>query len=324
MRWIRKPPVHFVVIGAILFAIGHHRSAPPRPADRPTLVITATRLAQVRAELGAVTASAPAPDERTLVERAVDDEILYREALARGMDHKDPSVRWRLAEKMRFLGDEETTATPGSEDELYRKAVRLGLDREDAIVRGILVRQMRLLLARVAGEKPPDDAELAGYLERHPDRYVEPGRVTFWHVFLADDRRRAGVTRDAEGLLARLRTDATSPAEAVRLGDVFPPGTRFRGQSAADLTRLFGPDFARATLALEPGRWSGPLRSAYGLHLVKVEEKESMHTPPLDAVRSRVLADVLENRREARLAAALRDLRAKYVVRVEPPGKGCG
>src|SRR5439155_448225 len=194
-RWIRKPPVHFVVSGAILFAIGHRRGAPPRPADRPTLVITATRLAQVRAELGAVTASAPAPDERTLVERAVDDEILYREALARGMDHKDPSVRWRLAEKMRFLGDEETTATPGSEDELYRKAVRLGLDREDAIVRGILVRQMRLLLARVAGEKPPDDAELAGYLERHPDRYVEPGRVTFWHVFLADDRRRAGVTR---------------------------------------------------------------------------------------------------------------------------------
>src|SRR5439155_1662228 len=103
------------------------------------------------------------------------------------------------------------------------------------------------------------------------DRYVEPGRVTFWHVFLADDRRRPGVTRDAEGLLARLRTDATSPAEAVRLGDVFPPGPRFRGQSAADLTRLFGPDFARATLALEPFRGSATAH-ALSPALLEIEE----------------------------------------------------
>ena len=311
MRWLRSPTLHFMVIGAALFALGRWNSPPPPRARRPTVVIPQARLAQLRADLG------PATDDRLVVERAVDEEILYREALARGLGRDDPSVRWRLAEKMRFLVEGESEAAPGRDEDLYRKAVALGLDREDPIVRGILVRQMRLLLERSTDEPSPDDAALRAWLERHRERYVQPARVSLWHVLLANEKRGAAVKRDADAFLARLRTQATSPAEAVRLGDPFPPGAYLRAQSAQDLTRLFGPDFAAAALGLEPGAWAGPLRSPYGLHLVLVEEKEPARTPSLDAVRSRVRAQLLEERREARLAAAMRELRAKYVVRVE-------
>src|SRR5207248_7665707 len=183
---------------------------------------TAERLAQARAQVGPSTASEPAPDGAGVVERAVDDEILYREALARGLDRRDPSVRFRLVEKMRFLVEGENGTGAGGDDELYRKAIGLGLDRDDVIVRGILVRQMRLLLKRAPNEAVPDDAELRAYLDRHRDRYVEPARVTFRHVFLAADRRGSGADADARTLLARLGSDATPPAEAPALGDPFP------------------------------------------------------------------------------------------------------
>jgi peptidyl-prolyl cis-trans isomerase C len=320
MRWARKPPVHFVAIALALFALERYRAAPLPGTARPMVVITAERLAQARAELGPATASEPAPDAQGLVERAVDEEILYREALAHGLGWNDPAVRFRLVEKMRFL---VADGSP-TDEELYRKAIALGLDRDDAIVRGILVRQMRLLLKRSGGEPTPDDAELRAYLDRHRDEYLEPARVSLWHVFLATDRRGPAAEYDAHALLSRLQDEAIPPWQAVRLGDVFAAGGHLRGQSAQELTRLFGTEFARAVLALEPGAWAGPVRSSYGLHLVKVEAKEPPQTPPLETVRSRVLARLLEERHEAHLAAALAALRAKYAVRVDDPAGGRG
>ena len=314
MRWLRRPPVHFVAIGVTLFALERYTAPPPSRAERPTVVITAARLAQLRADLGRGTGAAP--DEQALVARAVDEEILYREAVARGLDRNDPSVRWRLAEKMRFLVDGQAAA-PGGDEELYRKAIALGLDREDPIVRGILIQQMRLILKRSTGEPAPDDGELRAYLERHRDRYLQPARTSLWHVFLARERRGAAIDRDARALLARLRAQATPPATAAALGDPFPPGVHLRAQSAQDLTRVFGPDFAPAILGLAPGSWAGPVRSAYGLHLVWVEETAPARMPPLDAVRSQVLAQYRDERQEADLAELMRTLRAKYVVRVE-------
>jgi len=321
VRWLRTPAVHFVALGIALFALERRTATPLPVTPRPFVLITAERLAQARAQIGPATASEPAPDEQGVVDRTVDEEILYREALARGLHRRDPAIRFRLVEKMRFL---EGETAPTSDDELYRKAIALGLDRDDAIVRGILVRQMRLLLKRVANEPIPDDAELRAYLARHVDAFIEPARVSFWHVFVSTDRHGAAAEHDARALLARLQARPTAPVKATQLGDPFPPGAHLRAQSAKDLARIFGPDFAAAVVALEPATWAGPVRSPYGFHLVKIEAKEPARTASLDAVRSRVLAQVLEERGEAHLAAALRALREKYTVRVDAPGGGRG
>lgn len=318
MRWLRSPPVHFLAIGVALLALAHHRGILPAPTPPPTLVITAARLAQLRANLGPESPGATSTDGRALLEGLIDDEILYREALARGLDQHDRSVRWRLAEKMRFLVEGARETGPSNDDSLSRQARALELDRDDPFVRRMLVQKMRLLLERSDDEPSADDRELEAYMECHRDRYLQPARTSLWHVYLARDRRGAAVDGDARELLDRLRAQGTPPAEAVRLGDPFPPGTHLRAQSESDLTRIFGPEVAPVLLALEPGSWQGPVRSAYGLHLVWVDETTPAHLPPLAAVRSRVVAQLLQERREARFAEAMRALRARYVVRVEP------
>jgi hypothetical protein len=42
--------------------------------------------------------------------------------------------------------------------------------------------------------------------------------------------------------------------------------------SRSEIARLFGDAFATQLQRLEPGRWTGPIESAYGLHLVFVHE----------------------------------------------------
>lgn len=321
MRWLRKPPVHFAAIGVALFCV--ERYAMPAEAERPTVTITAARMGQLEAD---VRRSADGTlDREALLEGAIQEEVLFQEALARGLDRDDRSIRFRLSEKMRFLADRDDAGTtqPGVDGDLYREALRLGLEREDPLVRGILVHKMRLLLKRTCGAAPPDDAELRTHLERHRDRYVQPARVTFDHVYLARARRGSGLDRDARRLLDRLAADRTPVAEAVRQGDPFPLGSHWAVQSARDLSRAFGTDFATAVFALDPGTWSA-VRSAYGIHLVRVTDETPARLPDLQAVRSRLRAELLEERQEARLAEEIRALRAKYAVRVETVTGGRG
>jgi peptidyl-prolyl cis-trans isomerase C len=176
---------------------------------------------------------------------------------------------------------------------------------------------MRLLLKRSAPLEPPDDATLRAYMEEHAERYAQPARIDLHHVFLAHH----GSADESAELVARtlrdrLETQHVTAPDAVRLGDPFPAGGCLRAQSARELSRLFGPDFASAVMALTPRTWSRPIRSAYGMHLVWVDDKTEPGWPDVDAVRSRLTAQWTEERQMKHLETRMRELRAKYVVRV--------
>ena len=196
---------------------------------------------------------------------------------------------------MRFLADHDDARCGDGRARLYRQAVALGLDREDPLVRGILVHKMRLLLnhERVA---TPDDATSARISRRMRIAIASPrgsSRITSTSPAWCADETAELVART---LRDRLETQHVAAADAVRLGDPFPAGGCLRAQSARELSRLFGPDFAKAVMVLAPRTWSGPIHSAYGMHLVWVDDKTGPGWPSVDAVRSRVAAQWSEER----------------------------
>ncbi len=92
MSFAKRPALHFVLIGTALYLLGRQQSPPA------TLALSAARVAQLRADLTRQTGAPPsAEQEAALVAHELDQEILYREALARGLDRGDPSIRFRLA-----------------------------------------------------------------------------------------------------------------------------------------------------------------------------------------------------------------------------------
>jgi parvulin-like peptidyl-prolyl isomerase len=65
--------------------------------------------------------------------------------------------------------------------------------------------------------------------------------------------------------------------------------------------------------------WSGPLQSAYGLHLVQLVRRTEARTPALAEVRERVQRDwTSANTREASVRH-YDELRRRYTVVIEPP-----
>jgi len=319
VRWYRRPLLHFVAGGVLLFVatraprderVGAARIGEP-------IHVTAADVAQLRAAYTKDTGlEASADDEAALVEDAIVEELLFREALARGLDRDDKSVRGWLVEQMRVLAGEEDATDGTQDDALYARALELGLDRHDLVVRRILVHKARLLASQ-HGEGEGSEDELRGWYARNRDQFRQPERTSLWQVFVAAERRGGDATPDATVLLARFSRDATPPRDAARAGDAFAAPAHLVAQSAAQLAKLFGPSFARAIAALPVGGWSGPLASPYGAHLVWVEERVAGATAPFDEVRGRVLESWRQERRAERIAALLRARRAEQQIVVE-------
>jgi PPIC-type PPIASE domain len=246
-----------------------------------------------------------------LVEQALDEELLFREARARGLDRSDRSVRQWLIEQMRVLADDDTA----DDHALYARAIELELDRKDLVVRRLLVQKMRLLAAR-AGESEVSDEALRRFYAEHEAQYRRPDHVTAWHVFLASQPQRDAQAAAAT-LLASLRAEGTAPADAVRRGDPFPVPPRLVAQSPRQLDTLFGANVAARVLAGTPGTWLGPLRSPTGAHLFWIEARADGAVPPFEAVRGQVLEAWRQQRRSERLAALLAELRQQQPLYVD-------
>ncbi len=119
-RWLRDPALQFLFIGAAIFAL--HALVRPRGnrEDSPRLIrVTHDDVQRLRDGHFALTGRMPTPDEeRRIVERYANDEVLYREAVALGLDKGDSVVRGRLAQKMQFLSEDLNPVAEPTEAEL--------------------------------------------------------------------------------------------------------------------------------------------------------------------------------------------------------------
>ena len=205
---------------------------------------------------------------RALLDRWVDEEVLYREALALGLDRGDTVVQRQLAE-----------------DALSHR-------RRDDASRAVSRRARGLARASRGALRPRTARELRA-------------------VFLSRGRHGDGLAAEAARVAEQLRR---APDAFVGVGDPFLVGQVVTDADAARLRREFGAGFAEALAELAAGGWSGPVVSAFGLHLVRVTARAPFAAARLTDVADRVRLDFDLARREERNRAAIAELRERYEV----------
>jgi hypothetical protein len=318
-RLLRTPVLHFLVSGALLFAAVRAVGAVGaqwRDPSRPAIEIGSERVEALRADWLARTGEPPGESTlRALVQAEIDDEILIAEARARGLEASDPVVRARLARGVGFIAAEDERAAIAGDARRVENALALGLARGDLVVRRRLIERMRAELSE-RDEAPVPEAEIATRFARDSARFARPARVALSHVFLARDRHGAALADDAARLRARISAEGLDAEHAIALGDAFLSGHSLPLRSESDLARELGGDFAHAAFALEPGRWSAPIASCYGLHLVFVREHTPAAPATLASARAQLRGELATEHAAAALRRSLDALRARYEVRV--------
>jgi hypothetical protein len=196
----------------------------------------------------------------------------------------------------------------------------LGLDRDDLIIRRRLRQKMEFFFDESVAVSDPTEQELSAFLAQHADQYRTDTRVTFSHIYLDPQRRGAATKADAERLLKELGTPDPT-VDPLILGDpimILKP--RWEDATQSELVGVFGTTFTNALVQQASGQWVGPLASAYGEHLVKIDAFNQGIAPKLERVRSQVERDWRVRARQARQEATYQSLLKKY--RVEHPQIG--
>ena len=185
---------------------------------------------------------------------------------------------------------------------LYREALAREYDRDDLVVRRAMQQKMEFLAASQALQEPPTEEEIEAFFALRQERYRLPAVLSFSQVYLSSDQRGAGVEQAAIDLLAQLQSEDPDADELPTYGDAIMLDTSYTSQTERDVAAAFGELFAEAVVRLPVGEWQGPVSSGYGLHLVKVDEREESRLPEWREVASRVISDL-----EFEAKAAARD-----------------
>lgn len=192
------------------------------------------------------------------------------------------------------------------EEIFYREALRLNLDDNDIIIRRRLVQKLTFLTEDIATGVAATPEELRAFYEENIERYTEPDRYSFSHRYFSSERR-----DDAEADTRAALTDEDAQ------GDPFMLQRSYAERSIREIGELFGREFAAsiASMAQLPtDKRVAPIRSAYGWHVVHLQQHLPSTARELDEVLNKVVNDVQMKRRDEANKAFYENLKKRYVI----------
>lgn len=119
MKFLREPLIHFVALGGLLFSV-YTIGSGLFSSDRALRIkIRESDIVLLVENFRRTWQRPPSQEElRNLVKARVREEVLYREALAVGLDENDSVVRRRLVQKMEMLSQDLALLADPTDQEL--------------------------------------------------------------------------------------------------------------------------------------------------------------------------------------------------------------
>src|SRR4051812_25703577 len=165
--WLREPLLHFLVLGALLFALDH--LVVQGRDDPKTIYVDAAVDAQARKAFRDARGRDPQANELFALRRVwLDNEVLYREGLALGLDKGDNMIRDRVVFKALTMVDagvkapkiEEATLRSYFESHRAKYDDPARFDFEEAVLAGERNEStVRSFVDALNAGSPPGDAQ---------------------------------------------------------------------------------------------------------------------------------------------------------------------
>lgn len=220
---------------------------------------------------------------------------------------------------------DEMRALLGAQPEEVRPRILTNPKQLDEIVRGEAERKALLALARKAGvegrgdvvfliqraqeqailnaylapyrvlpEGFPTDAEVADYYAKNKARFLIPEQVNLSTIFLlllpawaSDKKIEEKVRAEAAGVAAQAKRGGNF-AELARRHSQDRPTAERGGVVGWVTAEQLVPELAQLAFSLKPGELSDPIRTQFGFHVIRVNDRTPAVQRPLAEVRGEV------------------------------------
>lgn len=208
------------------------------------------------------------------------------------------------------------------EEVACREGKAMGLDQDDTIIRRRIRQKLDFFAEDLANQTEPSEAELVAFFGSRRELYSTVPQLSFRQIYFDPDRHDASLDRDIKTLIEALTGDSSNASP--ELGDRSLLEYQHEDVPLTDVVGIFGDEFASKVAGIPVGRWQGPIRSAYGLHVVIVDQRQPGRLVPLDEVREVVRRDWEHRQRQELAENFYRGLLSRYLVTIEWPNTASG
>lgn len=256
------------------------------------------------------------PDE---VVATVGDETITQGDLEGELNMLAPQWRGRIK-------------TEGGRKNVIQNVVRRRLILMEAEARGVdkdpklmieleRLKSARLLNKMLSDDKSLDEALLKQKFEENKASFDTPERIKARHILIK-------LKPDASAAeQARVKAEADKIAKAARGGADFAKLAKEKSdgptkENGGDLGIFargkMDPEFENVAFGLKAGQVSDPVKTSFGYHIIKVEEKLAPASPTYEEVKDQVAKKFKPQLERERFEKFLGSLEEKYKVEIKP------
>ena len=212
----------------------------------------------------------------------------------------------------------------GSQEKLEEAIKKEGqtVETVKASIRDSL-KEQKWIDSQIAGKTSVAESDAKEFYEKNPDKFKAPEMVRASHILIA-------VPKDAKpDQVAEKQKQMATVAERIKKGEAFEkvaaevsedPGSKNSGGDLNFFPRgSMVPEFEQAAFTLGKGEVSQPVKSDFGIHLIKVTDKKEAHTVGFDEAKERIMSYLQDQKRRIVVSSLINEMRSKADVKVNLP-----
>jgi peptidyl-prolyl cis-trans isomerase C len=203
---------------------------------------------------------------------------------------------------------------------LLQEAQRLKLHERTEVRHRIEEATLRILVEEylkeeVVGKSKVDNREVRAFWESHQQEFTTPLQIRARHILFKAEGGEEKARKRAEETLAKIHAGA----DFAKLAEEISEDDTTKGEGGN--LGYFGegkmvPSFEKLAFSLKPGEVGGPVKTPFGYHLIRVEDRREPTLKPFAMVREPLRLRLERELKEARTPALLEELWARYQVQV--------
>lgn len=202
------------------------------------------------------------------------------------------------------------------EEILYQEALKMGLDKDDPVIRRTLVQKIKFITNNSVNPNEVSDQELQSYFQAHKKDFTIPGRISFSQIYFNPRKRNFKAWEDALDLHSKI-IQSEKKINSSNLGDHFKGGNHFENINSKKLSKYFSKSFINQLFKLPKNKWSSPMKSGFGTHLIYIENRTDPRHASFDEVREKVKKEWMREENRKANKAFYQKLRETYTVSVD-------
>ncbi len=180
-----------------------------------------------------------------------------------------------------------------------------GFAEDLARLRSDLIRDyaVRTIIADVSAT----DEEVKAFYEENQDKFTTPAKIRARHILVETED-------EAKKILEEIRGGKSFEDAAKEYSTC--PSKEDGGNLGLFAKGQMVPEFEDAAFALEVGTMSDPVKTQFGWHIIKLEEKQPSSVMPLEKVAGEIKTMLTQKKQQEAFFAKLEELHKQYPVEI--------